>query len=117
MKTLVESALLIGVGVIDIKQLEYCNKELRLLKQLQDYINIICNSIGNWKTTLSSGIVVEQMDMDCDIFDKDIRQLDKDMRSQDDFINSDLTVKNMITSFHTVFHLQNIGICYRHCTS
>lgn len=34
MKALVESALLIGVGVLDIKQLEHCNKELRLLKRL-----------------------------------------------------------------------------------
>ena len=114
MNSLVKSAVLFGVGVSDFKQLKQCNKELRLLKQLWDYINIICSSIDDWKTTLWSDINVEQMDMDCKRFAKDIRQLDKDMRSWDAFINSELTVKNMITSLHAVSDLQNPAIRDRH---
>lgn len=114
MNTLVESALLFGVGVVDFKQLKQCNKELRLLKQLWDYINIICSSFDDWKTTFWSDINVEQMDMDCKRFAKDIRQLDKDMRTWDAFINAEMTVKNMITSLHAVSDLQNTAIRDRH---
>lgn len=71
-------------------------------------------SIDAWKTTKWKDINVEQMDIDSKKFAKDIRSLDKEMRSWDVFIGLDNTVKNMITSLRAVNELQNPAIRDRH---
>ncbi|KFO10722.1 Dynein heavy chain 17, axonemal, partial [Balearica regulorum gibbericeps] len=53
---------------------------------------------------------VEQVDIDCKKFSKDIRSLDKEMRSWDAFTGLDNSVKNMITSLHAMNELQNPAI-------
>ncbi|KFP28854.1 Dynein heavy chain 17, axonemal, partial [Colius striatus] len=57
---------------------------------------------------------VEQMDLDCKKFAKDIRSLDKEMRSWDAFTGLDNSVKNMMTSLRAVNELQNPAIRDRH---
>ncbi|KFQ61171.1 Dynein heavy chain 17, axonemal, partial [Pelecanus crispus] len=57
---------------------------------------------------------VEQMDIDCRKFAKDIRRLDREMRSWDAFTGLDTSVKNMITSLRAVNELQNPAIRDRH---
>lgn len=54
------------------------------------------------------------MDIDCKKFAKDVRSLDKEMRSWDAFVGLDNTVKNMITSLRAVSELQNPAIRDRH---
>lgn len=54
------------------------------------------------------------MDIDCKKFAKDIRSLDKEMRSWDAFTGLDNSVKNMITSLRAVNELQNPAIRNRH---
>lgn len=71
-------------------------------------------SIDNWKTTKWKDINVEQMDIDCKKFAKDVRSLDKEMKSWDAFVGLDNTVKNMITSLRAVSELQNPAIRDRH---
>ena len=44
------------------------------------------SSIGDWKTTPWGEINVEQMEMDCKKFAKDLRSLDKEMRQWDVYI-------------------------------
>ena len=71
-------------------------------------------SFDAWKTTKWKDINVEQMDIDCKKFAKDVRSLDKEMKSWDAFVGLDNTVKNMITSLRAVSELQNPAIRDRH---
>jgi dynein heavy chain len=114
MATLLESAGLFEVSIPDFKQLKLCRKEIILLKGLWDYVDIVRSSIVDWKTTAWKDINVEQMDMDCKKFSKDIRSLDKEMRAWDTYNGLESTVKNMLTSLRAVSELQNPAIRDRH---
>ena len=54
------------------------------------------------------------MDMECKKFAKDIRGLDKEMRTWHAYIGLETTVKNMLTSLRAVGELQNSAIRDRH---
>ncbi|KAJ8682462.1 hypothetical protein QAD02_018254 [Eretmocerus hayati] len=108
------SASLFEVIVPEFKQLKQSRKELRMLKQLWDYVNIVKSSIEGWKTTPWRKIDVENMDIECKKFAKEIRGLDKEMRSWDAYVNLEATVKNMLTSLRAVGELQNPAIRERH---
>ncbi|XP_013396327.1 dynein beta chain, ciliary isoform X2 [Lingula anatina] len=114
MAALLESAGLFEVNVPDYKQLKQCRKEICMLKQLWDYVYIVRTSFDDWKTTPWVEINVEQMDMDCKRFAKDIRGLDKEMRAWDTYSGVEGTVKNMLTSLRAVSELQNPAIRERH---
>lgn len=68
-----ESASLFEVLVPEFKQLKQCRKELKMLKQLWDYVDIVKSSIEGWKTTPWRKIDVENMDIECKKFSKEIR--------------------------------------------
>ncbi|XP_038207715.1 dynein beta chain, ciliary [Zerene cesonia] len=114
MKSIQESGSLFEVNVPEFKLLKQCRKELRMLKQLWDYVYIVRTSIEDWKTTPWRKIDVENMDIECKKFAKEIRLLDKEMRSWDTYINLEATVKNMLTSLRAVGELQNPAIRERH---
>ncbi|KAI4566906.1 hypothetical protein MJG53_015583 [Ovis ammon polii x Ovis aries] len=114
MEALCKSGSLFEVSVPDYKQLKACHKEVRLLKELWDMIIMVNTSFDAWKTTKWKDINVEQMDIDCKKFAKDVRSLDKEMKSWDAFVGLDNTVKNMITSLRAVSELQNPAIRDRH---
>ena len=54
------------------------------------------------------------MDIECKKFAKDVRLLDKEMRTWDTYIQLEATVKNMLTSLRAVGELQNPAIRERH---
>uniref|UniRef100_A0A8C0BA58 Dynein axonemal heavy chain 17 n=1 Tax=Buteo japonicus TaxID=224669 RepID=A0A8C0BA58_9AVES len=114
MAALSKSAGLFEVSVPEYKQLKACHREVRLLKELWDMIVLVNTNIDDWKTTRWKDINVEQMDIDCKKFAKDIRSLDKEMRSWDAFTGLDNSVKNMITSLRAMNELQNPAIRDRH---
>lgn|SRR6218665_1161045 len=114
MQGLSQSAELFEVSIPDFKQLKQCRKELLMVKLLWDYVIIIRSSIDDWKTTPWLEINVEQMDMDCKKFGKDIRSLDKEMRAWDTYVGAESTIKNMMTSLKAVTELQNPSIRDRH---
>ncbi|QQP33020.1 Dynein beta chain_ ciliary [Caligus rogercresseyi] len=114
MKAQEDCANLFEVPFGDFKELHMCRKEIRMVKQLWDYIFLVRTSIDEWKTTPWKDIDVENMDMECKKFSKDIRGLDKEMRSWDNFIGLEVTVKNMLTSLRAVGELQNPAIRERH---
>ncbi|XP_039715552.1 dynein axonemal heavy chain 17 isoform X3 [Pteropus medius] len=114
MEALCKSGSLFEVTVPDYKQLKACHKEVLLLKELWDMIVLVNTSIDDWKTTKWKDINVEQMDIDCKKFAKDVRSLDKEMKAWDAFVGLDNTVKNMITSLRAVSELQNPAIRSRH---
>uniref|UniRef100_A0A4X1ULL9 Dynein axonemal heavy chain 17 n=1 Tax=Sus scrofa TaxID=9823 RepID=A0A4X1ULL9_PIG len=110
MEALCKSGSLFEVTVPDYKQLKACHKEVRLLKELWDMIVMVRGR----QTTKWQDINVEQMDIDCKKFAKDVRSLDKEMKSWDAFVGLDNTVKNMITALRAVSELQNPAIRDRH---
>ena len=86
MNKLYESASLFEVTVPEFKQLKACRRDTVMLKSLWDMIFLVQGSFADWETTLWAAINVEQMDMDCKKFVKDIRSLDKEMRAWDAFV-------------------------------
>ncbi|KAL4687709.1 hypothetical protein H8959_019837 [Pygathrix nigripes] len=114
MEALSKSGGLFEVTVPDYKQLKACHREVHLLKELWDMIVVVNTSIEDWNTTKWKDINVEQMDIDCKKFAKDVRSLDKEVKTWDAFVGLDNTVKNMITSLRAVSELQNPAIRERH---
>ena len=114
MGKLTESSNLFEVQMIEFRMLQLCRKEVRMLKQLWDYIFLVKTSVDQWKTTPWKDIDVENMDMECKKFSKDIRGMDKEMRPWDVFTGLEVTVKNMLTSLRAVGELQNPAIRDRH---
>ena len=106
-------------GLFEISKPKYpltsqCRRENKMLKQLWDYIFLVRTSIDEWKTTLWCNIDVENMDMECKKYSKDIRGFDKEMRDWHTFKGLETTVKNMLTSLRAVGELQNPAIRERH---
>lgn len=114
MEKLTDSATLFEVQMVEFRMLQLCRKEIRMLKQIWDYIFLVKTSVDEWKTTPWKDIDVENMDMECKKFSKDIRGLDKEMRTWDVFNGLEVTVKNMLTSLRAVGELQNPAIRDRH---
>jgi dynein heavy chain len=114
MKTLSEAAALFEVNMPEFKQLKACRIEIKMLKNLWDLITLVQSSFADWKTTLWSDINVENMELECKKFVKDIRGLDKEMRAWDAFSGMESSVKNMVTSLRAVGELQNQAIRDRH---
>ena len=114
MEEISEAADLFEVSLPDFRQLKACRREIVLLKILWDMVVLVRTSFQEWTKTLWREINVEQLDMDCKKFVKDIRLLDKEMRSWDAFLGLESSVKNMVTSLRAVGELQNPAIRDRH---
>ncbi|XP_028263973.1 dynein axonemal heavy chain 9 isoform X2 [Parambassis ranga] len=114
MASLVESASLFEVTVSEYKQLRQCRREVGLLKELWDMINVVESSMAAWKTTKWREIQVEDMELECKRFSKEIRGQDKEVRAWDAFTGLDSRVKNLLTSLRAVADLQNPAIRARH---
>ena len=69
-----------------------CRKELILLKSLWDQCFIILHSIRDWETTPWLRVDVDQMDVDCKKFAKELRTLDSASRSWDVYLCSETEV-------------------------
>nr|XP_054501355.1 dynein axonemal heavy chain 9-like [Agelaius phoeniceus] len=114
MTSIYESAGLFEVMVPEYKQLKQCRRELCLLKELWDMISLVNTSLEDWQTTRWVDINVENMDLECKKFAREIRNLDKEMRAWDAFSGLDSKVKNMLTALKAVAELQNPAIRERH---
>lgn len=114
MAKLQEQANLFELTMPDFKQLKLARKEIRQVKQLWDYVNIVKSCIDEWKTTPWKKIDVEAMEMECKKFGKEIRAMDKELRGWDVYIQMEATIKNILTSLRAVSELQNPAIRDRH---
>ena len=114
MEKLDESAGLFEVQLPEFKQIKQCRKDIKMLKTLWDYVNIIRSTFEDWKQTKWREINAESMDNDCKKFAKEIRGLDKEMRAWDAYSGVENDVKNMMTSLRAVTELQNPSIRDRH---
>ena len=109
-----DQAELFEIDVPDHTPIESCRIENQLLKMLWDYIYMVQTSIEEWKKTKWKNLNVEDMDMDSKNFLKEIRGLDKQMRTWDSYIGLETLIKNMITSLRAIGALQNTAIRERH---
>ena len=107
-------AELFEIDVPDNKPLESCKVENQLLKVLWDYVFLVQTSIEEWKKTKWKHLNVEDMDMDSKSFLKEIRGLDKQMRTWNTYIGLETDIKNMITALRAIGALQNTAIRERH---
>ncbi|XP_061912443.1 dynein heavy chain 9, axonemal isoform X3 [Entelurus aequoreus] len=114
MTSLVESAVLFEVTVSEYKQLQQCRREIGLLKALWDMITVVESCMAAWKMTPWREINVEDMELQCKCFSKDIRGLDKEVRGWEVFTGLDSRVKNLLISLRVVAELQNPAIRPRH---
>ncbi|KAM9002992.1 dynein axonemal heavy chain 9 [Sarcophilus harrisii] len=114
MSSISDSTSLFEVNIPDYKHLKQCRKDICLLKELWDMIDLVNSSINDWKVTKWKNINVENMDSECKTFAKQIWKLDKEMRPWDAFTGLDNTVKNILTSLRAVAELQNPAIRERH---
>ncbi|EGD79180.1 outer dynein arm heavy chain beta [Salpingoeca rosetta] len=114
MSKLAESATLFNVKLPEYKQLRACKRELIMLKNLWDMVFVVRSEFAAWKTTKWKEVNVENMEMECKRFVKEIRKLDKESRAWEAFNGVDNEVKNMITSLGAVGLLQSPSIRDRH---
>ncbi len=82
----------------DYKMVKLCRKELIVLKSLWDQCYIIQFSIVDWQKTPWKRVDVDQMDLDCKKFSKELRSLDSAARSWDVYLNCETGVCFLISS-------------------
>lgn len=109
-----EQANLFELVLPDFKAIRLARKEIRQIKQLWDYANIVRSCTNEWKTTPWKKIDVENMEMELKKFGKEIRVMDKEIKGWDVYINLEGLIKNMLTSLRAVTELQNPAIRDRH---
>lgn len=108
------SAGLFEVHVPEPKALQQCRKEIRLAKQIWDYIFIVDAFIDDWKTTPWQNINVENMDLECKRMAKEVKAMDKDVKDWTIYLGLEATIRNMVSSLKSVAELQNPSIRERH---
>lgn len=111
---LVNSALLFELGKPDGTALLCCEKELVFLKQIWDFIYIVESCIEDWKKTPWKRVNVEELEQECKRFARDLRQLDKEIRTWIPFIYVSDLITNLISSLKAITALQNPSIRNRH---
>ncbi|XP_071977799.1 dynein axonemal heavy chain 11-like isoform X1 [Engystomops pustulosus] len=114
MRKLQDTADLFEVSIPEYKQLHQCRAASILLKSVWDMVIFVRTSIKDWMKTPWKQINVEQMDMELRRFAKEMKTLDKEIRTWDVYLGLESTVKNLITSLRAVNELQNPAVRKRH---
>ncbi|XP_058455827.1 dynein beta chain, ciliary-like isoform X2 [Malaya genurostris] len=114
MKNLCDSAALFELNPPDDLKLRQCRKEIRMVKQVWDFVYAVESCVNDWKKTPWKKIDVEAMEVECKNYGKQIRQLDKDMRSWNPYQHVEAVLKNLLTSLRAITELQNPAIRERH---
>lgn len=60
--------------VEEFKHIVQARRELKLVKMLWDYVNIIRTSLDEWETTIWKKIDVEGTDLECKKFIRELRR-------------------------------------------
>ncbi|KAK6632535.1 hypothetical protein RUM43_013303 [Polyplax serrata] len=109
-----KQAELFEVNVPEFLTLIQVRKDLKTVKILWDYVNIIEAWFAEWKATSWKHIDIEGVDFECKRFGKELRGLDKDVRTWNVYMTTEANLKNMMTSLRAVTELQNPAIRDRH---
>lgn len=74
LKALRDQANIFEQQIMEFKQIRLARRELRLLKNLWDYVNIVVSSLDEWKTTFWKKIDVEGMEQECKKLIRELRR-------------------------------------------
>lgn len=74
LKALHDQANIFEQEIMEFKQIKLARRELKLLKNLWDYINIITSNLDEWKTTFWKEIDVEGMEQECKKLIRELRR-------------------------------------------
>lgn len=75
LKALHDQANIFEQQITEFKQIKLARRELRLLKNLWDYVNIVTSSLDEWKTTFWQKIDVEGMEQECKKLIRELRRM------------------------------------------
>lgn len=130
-----QSADLFKLNPPGIQKLEFCRKEIELVKvtfdlinffisilykmifnskQLWDFVFVIESCVNDWKKTAWTRLDVEEMEQQCKKFSKDIRALGKSVQQWHPYVYIDQVLRNLLTSLRAITELQNPAIRDRH---
>lgn len=109
-----DSAMLFELNPPEESKLRLCRREVKMIKQIWDFLYAVTSCIEDWKKTPWKRINVEDMEQECKKFSKDMRTLDKDMRNWEAFVETEGMIKNLLTSLRAITELQNPAIKERH---
>jgi dynein heavy chain len=58
----------------EFKEIEQVRREIKMLKHLWDYVNVITSNLDEWKKTVWKKLDIEGIDMECKKFTKELRR-------------------------------------------
>lgn len=79
-----------------------------------DFVHGVRSNIDDWKATPWNRIDVESIDGECKKIGKDMRLMDKEVRLWDPYVDTESSLKNLMTSLRAITELQNPAIRERH---
>lgn len=109
-----ESAIHFELNLPEDTRLMLCRKLIRLVKHIWDFLHAVSSCIDDWKMTPWKKINVEDMEVECKKFSKDMRNFDKDMKTLKPYQETEAMIKNLLTSLRAIMELQNPAIRERH---
>ncbi|KAL9898323.1 dynein beta chain, ciliary [Glossina fuscipes fuscipes] len=98
----------------DYEVLHKCKMQIKHIKQLWDYVNVIESSVNHWRTRSWLKLDIDDVENYCKQFTRDLRSLDKSIRDWAPYLHIVRLLKELNSSFRTVTELQNPALTERH---
>ncbi|EDX15768.1 GD15126 [Drosophila simulans] len=107
-------ARLLDIQPPDPATLQFCEVELRRVKQLWDFVRVIESCIVAWHATPWLLIDTDDMEHECKKFTRDLRTLDKCIREWAPYVHIVGVLRELVASLRAITELQNPAITERH---
>ncbi|KQS52177.1 uncharacterized protein Dere_GG12117, isoform B [Drosophila erecta] len=107
-------ARLLDIQPPDPTTLQFCEVELRRVKQLWDFVRVIESCIVAWHATPWLLIDTDDMEHECKKFTRDLRTLDKCIREWAPYVHIVGVLRELVASLRAITELQNPAITERH---
>ncbi|CAF0866110.1 unnamed protein product, partial [Didymodactylos carnosus] len=104
------------ISVLEYKNIKFCRKDMKSLKQLWDLIFLIRSRIDEWTKTRWRDVNIEQIDQELrgTYLNKELRALAKECGTWDAFHGIENEVKNLNGALRSVGEFRNNAIRSRH---
>lgn len=109
-----DSAIHFYLNLPEEGRIIHCRKLIKMVKHIWDFLHAVSSCIDDWKMTPWKKIDVEDMEVECKRFSKEMRNFDKDMKTLRPYIETEAMIKNLLTSLRAITELQNPAIRERH---
>jgi dynein heavy chain, axonemal len=114
MSNIIGLAIIFETKIPEFPKIKKCRYDIKLLKIVWDYYFVITTIFDSWNEIKFTQINTESMDIECKNFAKEIRMLDKLVRTWSIYQEVDSKIKNMIVSLKSINELKNPSIQERH---